>query len=117
MPQGTVKWFNADRGYGFIAPDDGTACVFVHRSAIQASGFRNLEENQRVELSARGITPLRSSRNNEAAGLREPLLKAIRQLIESVNDTLKGQLGLGLPMRGCRSPGEQGLLERHRRDH
>jgi CspA family cold shock protein len=52
MPQGTVKWFNADKGYGFIAPDDGTADVFVHHSAIQAEGFRTLEENQRVEFTS-----------------------------------------------------------------
>jgi cold shock protein len=52
MPQGTVKWFNAEKGYGFIAPDDGTADVFVHHSAIQADGFRSLEENQRVEFAA-----------------------------------------------------------------
>src|SRR3981081_4613947 len=53
MPQGTVKWFNADKGYGFIAPDDGTADVFVHHTAIQADGFRSLQENQRVEFTAR----------------------------------------------------------------
>ena len=52
MPQGTVKWFNASKGYGFIAPDDGTADLFVHHSAIMADGFRSLEENQRVELTA-----------------------------------------------------------------
>ena len=52
MPQGTVKWFNAEKGYGFIAPDDGTPDVFVHHSAIQADGFRSLEENQRVEFTA-----------------------------------------------------------------
>ena len=51
MAQGTVKWFNADKGYGFIAPDDGTSDVFVHHSAIQADGYRNLQENQRVEYS------------------------------------------------------------------
>ena len=49
MAQGTVKWFNADKGYGFIAPDDGTNDVFVHHSAIQADGYRSLQENQRVE--------------------------------------------------------------------
>ena len=53
MAQGTVKWFSADRGYGFIAPDDGTADVFVHQSAIQAEGHRGLQENQRVEYTAR----------------------------------------------------------------
>jgi cold shock protein len=50
MAQGTVKWFNAEKGYGFIAPDDGTADVFVHYSAIQTSGYRSLEEEQRVEF-------------------------------------------------------------------
>ena len=50
MTQGIVKWFNSDKGFGFIAPDGGGADVFVHFSAIQASGFRNLEENQRVEF-------------------------------------------------------------------
>ena len=51
MAQGTVKWFNADKGYGFIAPDDGTADVFVHHSAIEADGYRSLQENQRVEFN------------------------------------------------------------------
>ena len=50
MAQGTVKWFNAEKGYGFIAPDDGTADVFVHYSAIQASGYRSRDEDQRVEF-------------------------------------------------------------------
>ncbi len=48
--QGTVKWFNASKGYGFIARDDGED-VFVHFSAIQMDGFRTLEEGQRVEFS------------------------------------------------------------------
>ena len=52
MAEGTVKWFNADKGYGFIAPDDGTADVFVHHSAIQADGFRSLQDNQRVAYTA-----------------------------------------------------------------
>ena len=52
MAQGTVKWFNADKGYGFIAPDDGTADALVHHSAIQTQGFRTLQENQRVEYTA-----------------------------------------------------------------
>ena len=55
MPEGTVKWFNADKGFGYIQPDDGTADVFVHHSAIQAEGYRSLDENQRVEFtSSRG---------------------------------------------------------------
>ncbi len=48
MPQGTVKWFNAEKGYGFITPDGGGADLFVHFSAIQSSGYRTLEEGQTV---------------------------------------------------------------------
>src|SRR5690606_34195283 len=50
MATGTVKWFNSEKGYGFIAPEDGSADVFAHYSAIQSQGFRTLEENQRVEV-------------------------------------------------------------------
>ena len=50
MATGTVKWFNADKGFGFIAPDDGTADVFVHFFAIATSGYRSLDENQKVEF-------------------------------------------------------------------
>jgi CspA family cold shock protein len=50
MAQGTVKWFNAEKGYGFIAPEDGSADLFVHYSSIEGSGFKSLEENQRVEF-------------------------------------------------------------------
>jgi CspA family cold shock protein len=53
MAQGIVKWFNADKGYGFIAPDDGTDDVFVHHSVIQTDGYRSLQENQRVEYTTR----------------------------------------------------------------
>ncbi|NHC13723.1 cold-shock protein [Motilibacter deserti] len=50
MAQGTVKWFNAEKGFGFIAQDGGGPDVFVHYSAIATSGYRSLEENQRVEF-------------------------------------------------------------------
>ena len=50
MAQGTVKWFNAEKGYGFIAVDGSNDDVFVHYSAIEASGFRLLEEGQKVEF-------------------------------------------------------------------
>ncbi len=48
MVQGTVKWFNAEKGFGFITPDGGGPDVFVHHSAIQVNGYRTLDENQRV---------------------------------------------------------------------
>ncbi|AKE40431.1 cold-shock protein [Corynebacterium kutscheri] len=50
MAKGTVKWFNAEKGFGFIAPEDGSADVFVHYSEIGGNGFRTLEENQLVEF-------------------------------------------------------------------
>lgn len=50
MSEGTVKWFNAEKGYGFITPDEGGADIFVHHSAIQAKGFRTLDEKQRVSF-------------------------------------------------------------------
>lgn len=50
MTIGTVKWFNGEKGFGFISPDDGSADVFVHFSQIAGDGYRNLEENQRVEF-------------------------------------------------------------------
>lgn len=67
MATGTVKWFNAEKGYGFITPDDGSADVFAHFSAIQTNGYRSLTEAQKVEfettqgpkgLQAENIRPL-----------------------------------------------------------
>ena len=52
MATGTVKWFNAEKGFGFIAPEDGSPDVFVHFSAISGSGYKSLDENQRVEVDS-----------------------------------------------------------------
>ncbi len=48
---GIVKWFNAEKGFGFITPDDGSKDVFVHFSAIQSDNYRTLDENQEVEFT------------------------------------------------------------------
>jgi len=67
MAQGTVKWFNAEKGFGFITPNDGGADVFVHHSEIDAQGYRSLDEGQSVEFEvgqgqkgpqAQGVRPL-----------------------------------------------------------
>lgn len=67
MPQGTVKWFNSEKGYGFIAQDGGGPDVFVHYSQIEGQGYRELQEGQRVlfetqqgrkGLEAQGVTGL-----------------------------------------------------------
>ena len=50
MAEGTVKWFNSEKGYGFLAPDGGGADVFVHYSAIQTNGYKSLDEGQRVSF-------------------------------------------------------------------
>ena len=51
-PEGTVKWFNEDKGYGFISPDEGGDDLFVHHSGISGSGFKSLEEGQKVSYEA-----------------------------------------------------------------
>ena len=51
MAEGTVKWFNGEKGFGFIAPNDGSADVFVHFSEITGNGYRSLDENDRVEYT------------------------------------------------------------------
>ena len=68
---GLVKWFNADKGFGFITPDDGSKDVFVHFTAIQSNEFRTLNENQKVEFSIEQGQPRGSER---CYALRLPLL-------------------------------------------
>ena len=61
MPTGTVKWFNATKGYGFIAPDDGGKDVFVHISAVERAGLRELNDNQKVSFEMQAGRDGRSS--------------------------------------------------------
>ncbi|WP_136611522.1 cold-shock protein [Sinomonas albida] len=49
---GIVKWFNSEKGFGFISPDDGSADVFAHFSAIEGTGYRGLEDGQKVEFES-----------------------------------------------------------------
>ena len=67
MSTGTVKWFNSDKGYGFITPDDGGKDLFVHHSEIKTSGYATIDEGQKVEYEvgegqkgpcAKSVTPL-----------------------------------------------------------
>lgn len=67
MSNGTVKWFNTTKGYGFIQPEDGSADVFVHISAVQAAGLRGLDEGQRVAFE------LQKERGKTAAVNLKPL--------------------------------------------
>jgi CspA family cold shock protein len=65
MAEGTVKWFNATKGFGFLTPDDGTPDVFVHFSAIEGSGYRELVEGQRVQFE-----PERGQKGPQAKSVR-----------------------------------------------
>jgi CspA family cold shock protein len=68
MNNGTVKWFNDSKGFGFIAQDDGGDDVFVHHEAIQAEGYRSLQEGQKVTFDV----------TKEAKGLRAANVKIVR---------------------------------------
>ena len=66
MPQGTVKWFSQDKGYGFIKPDDGGEDVFVHHTGIEGTGFKSLEEGDRVSYE-----PTRGRKGEQALNVRK----------------------------------------------
>jgi CspA family cold shock protein len=65
MAQGTVKWFNAEKGFGFISQDGGGSDLFVHQSEIDVRGFRSLDEGQRVEFEIR-----QGNKGEQATGVR-----------------------------------------------
>ena len=71
MPQGTVKWFNSEKGYGFITPDDGSEDLFVHHTGIAGSGFKSLEEGEKVTYEAvRGRKGMQAENVSKATGAR-----------------------------------------------
>ena len=63
--KGTVKWFNDQKGYGFITPEDGSKDLFVHHTSIQSEGFRSLAENQQVEFDV-----IQSDKGPKAANVK-----------------------------------------------
>ena len=65
MATGTVKWFNSEKGYGFITPEDGTKDVFVHYSGIEGEGYKSLNEGQKVEY-----TVTQGQKGPQASGVR-----------------------------------------------
>jgi CspA family cold shock protein len=65
LPTGTVKWFNATKGFGFITPEDGGEDLFVHQSEIQMQGYRDLPEGQRVEFEV-----TQGQKGKQASGVR-----------------------------------------------
>jgi cold shock protein len=66
MAQGTVKWFNENKGYGFITPDEGSEDLFVHYTAIEGEGFKSLQEGERVSYE-----PGRGRKGEEARNVRK----------------------------------------------
>ena len=66
--QGTVKWFNAQKGFGFIQPDDGGADVFVHISAVEKAGLRGLNEGQKISFEITSERGKNSATNLQSAG-------------------------------------------------
>lgn len=69
---GEVKWFNTQKGFGFITPDDGSADVFVHQTAIYAPGFRSLAEGEKVEYEVRSLCAARRWRERAAHACLAP---------------------------------------------
>ena len=83
MPQGTVKWFDGDKGYGFIKPDDGGEDVFVHHTGIAGGGFRSLDEGDKVTYEvAQGRRGPQAENVRRAAGERASGREALEVPLE-----------------------------------
>jgi CspA family cold shock protein len=67
MASGTVKWFNAEKGYGFIVPDEGGKDVFVHITAVEEAGFKTLDEGQKLEFELMDNRGKQAATNLKAA--------------------------------------------------
>jgi CspA family cold shock protein len=65
MARGTVKWFSEEKGYGFVSPDEGSADLFVHYTAIEGEGYRSLEEGERISYE-----PTRGRKGEQAVDVR-----------------------------------------------
>ena len=92
MAQGTVKWFNAEKGFGFIAQDGGGPDVFVHFSAIQADGYSSLDENQRVEFEV-----TQGQRGPQADAVRPDLIHRPRRAPRSPRGSGRSSFARSLP--------------------
>jgi CspA family cold shock protein len=88
MPQGTVKWFNPTKGYGFIAPDSGGKDVFVHISAVQKAGLRSLNEGQKIGFE------VEQQQNGRAAAVnltQADSTQPLRRLVASTGEVVRDQ--------------------------
>ena len=106
MAEGVVKWFSAEKGYGFITPDDGGKDLFVHFSEIQGSGYRNLEEGQRVsvQMALDAAIPVIAGTDAGAPGMPHPtLVDELERLVEyglTTHQALRGATSLAADALG-----------------